>query len=75
LDVDLNPISNDKHQNNSTKEDIEIQPTNEKRFNFQSNRFSQKKTQPQLRRLKPFEIYKFADKSDIILMIIGTLAG
>ena len=25
--------------------------------------------------LKPFEIYKFADKLDILLMIIGSIAG
>jgi hypothetical protein len=66
LDVDSNSISNDKHQNN---------PTNQRQVAFLSNRFFQKKNQSQIRRLKPFEIYKFADKYDTILMIIGTLAG
>jgi hypothetical protein len=27
------------------------------------------------RPLKPFEIYRFADKLDILLMIIGSIAG
>jgi hypothetical protein len=38
-------------------------------------RKSQKPITPQVRRLKAFEIYKFADKLDIFLMIIGTMAG
>jgi hypothetical protein len=38
-------------------------------------RKSQKPKKPQVRRLKAFEIYKFADKLDIFLMIIGTMAG
>ena len=27
------------------------------------------------RRLKPFEIYKYADRSDVYLMIVGSIAG
>ena len=36
---------------------------------------SEKPKKPQARRLKMFEIYRFADKLDIFLMIIGTIAG
>ena len=27
------------------------------------------------RRLRPFEIYKYADRSDVYLMIVGSIAG
>jgi len=48
-------------------------------FTFVQYRFFRKSSKPpkkpQARRLKPFEIYRFADKLDIFLMIIGTIAG
>jgi hypothetical protein len=45
---------------------------------FFINSFFRKLKKPnesETRRSKPFEIYKFADKLDIFLMIIGTIAG
>jgi hypothetical protein len=36
---------------------------------------SEKAKKPEARRLKMFEIYRFADKLDVLLMIIGTTAG
>ncbi len=36
---------------------------------------SEKPKKSQANRLKLFEIYRFADKLDIFLMIIGTIAG
>jgi hypothetical protein len=47
-------------------------------FTFVQSRFfrkSSKTKKPQARRLKLFEIYRFADKLDVFLMIIGTIAG
>jgi hypothetical protein len=47
-------------------------------FLFFNNSFFQKLKKPnesETRRPKPFEIYKFADKLDIVLMIIGSIAG
>jgi hypothetical protein len=48
-------------------------------FTFVPYRFFRKSSKPpkkpQARRLKLFEIYRFADKLDVFLMIIGTIAG
>ena len=47
-------------------------------YSFFTNSFFRKlkkPNEPDTRRSKPFEIYKFADKLDIFLMIIGTSAG
>jgi hypothetical protein len=47
-------------------------------FRFFANscfRKLKKSNESETRRLKPFEIYKFADKLDIVLMIVGSIAG
>lgn len=38
-------------------------------------RKSQKPNKPQVCRLKIYEMYRFADKFDVLLMTIGTIAG
>ncbi|UJR37711.1 hypothetical protein I4U23_030406 [Adineta vaga] len=51
----------------------------QKGFHFLSKfpffRKSNKPKKPQARRLKLFEIYRYADKMDIILMIVGSIAA
>lgn len=47
-------------------------------FLFFHNRFfrkSENSSEPAARSMKIFDIYKFADRLDIILMIIGSIAG
>ena len=46
------------------------------RFSFRFFRKSKAPKKPAAaRQLKPFEIYRYADKFDIFLMIIGSIAG